>query len=112
MDFFTSEQLQTLLIVAVITTFIVSAFNLLEIKLRGHWLLAVVALVVTLLRTTFTPEMNFEDWQGLITNFLLTASFAILFWNYVGQYTVDPFFRSLKRKFLAKFGNGSEPPTP
>ena len=107
MDLFTSDQLQSLVVVSVITTFIVSAVNLLEIRLRGHWLLALVALVVTLLKTTFLPGMGFSDWQVLITNFLLTIAFAILFWNYVGQYTVDPFFQWLKKKITDKFS----PPT-
>jgi hypothetical protein len=106
MDLFTSEQLQALMVVAVITTFVVSALNLLKIELRGHWILAIVAFLVTLLKTTFTKGMTFADWQVVLTNFLLTAAFAILFWNYVGQYTVDPFFAWLKKKILQKYGDG------
>ena len=104
MDIFTSEQLQSLFIVAVITTFVVSAFNAVQARVRGHWLTAGAAIIITLLRTTFTPGMTFADWQGLLTNVLLTAAFAILFWTYIGQYTVDKFFGFVKRKIEERYG--------
>jgi len=103
MDIFTSEQLQTLLVVAIITSFIVSAFNQLQARLSSNWLLAITAFVVTLLKTTFTPGMTFSEWQALLTGFLLTMAFSVLFWNYVGKFIIDPFFAWLKKKLLDKF---------
>jgi len=103
MDIFTSEQLQTLLVVAIITSFIVSAFNQLQARLSSNLLLAIVAFVVTLLKTSFLPGMSFADWQALLTGFLLTMAFSVLFWNYVGKFIIDPFFAWLKKKILDKF---------
>jgi len=107
MDLFTSEQLQALLIVAVITTFVVSAINTYQTAIGGKWLTAIIALVITLLRTTFTASMSFADWQGTLTNILLTTAFAILFWTYLGQYTVDKIFSWLKKKIAEKYGTAN-----
>ena len=102
MDIFTSEQLQTLLVVAIITSFIVSAFNQLQVKVSSPWLLAITAFVVTVLKTTFTA-VSFSEWQALLTSFLLTMAFSVLFWMYVGKFLIDPFFAWLKKKLLDKF---------
>ena len=111
MDIFTSEQLQSLFIVAIATTFVVSAINVMQgDRIRGSWVTGVAAIIITLLRTTFTPGMSIADWQGLLSQFLLTTAFAILFWTYVGQYTVDRFFAYLKTKITEKYGGESTKP--
>lgn len=112
MDIFTSDQLQTLLVVAIITSFIVSAFNQLNAKISSNWLLAITAFIITLLKTTFLPGMSFSDWQILLTGFLLTMAFAVLFWNYVGKYIIDPFFAWLKKKLLEKISTPGTPTEP
>lgn len=112
MDLFTSTQLQSLMVVAVITTFIVSAINIIQTKadgtnaIPGKWLTAIIAVVVTLLQTTFVKGASFAEWQEIITSILLTTAFAILFWTFLGQFTVDRFFGWIKRKIVEKYGDG------
>jgi hypothetical protein len=115
MDIFTSSQLQSLMVVAVITTIVVSAINVIQTKsdgtntIAGKWLTAIVAILVTLLQTTFSRGMSFEQWQQVLTNILLTTALAILFWTFLGQFTVDHFFGWLKKKIAEKYGNGGTP---
>lgn len=112
MDLFTSEQLQSLMVVAVITTFVVSAINVIQTRadgtntIAGKWLTAIVAILITLLQTTFIKGMSLGQWQQIITNILLTTAFAILFWTFLGQFTVDRLFGWLKKKIVEKYGNG------
>ena len=108
LNLFTSDQLKDIGIVALIATFVISAVNLFDFKLRGHWLALIVCVVITILRTTFTPHMKFGEWQVLLTNVLITTSFAMLFWTYLGQYTVDKIFAKLKKLIGDKLQTGAE----
>ena len=112
MDLFSVETLTALLLPSVSTTIIVSAINNLQTKLSGRWIVAIVSIVITLLQTTYTRGMSLAEWQALLSQFLLTAAFAILFWTYVGQYVVEPFFGWIKKKYLEKYSSTSATPNP
>ena len=94
------EEIMTLfnwdiIISAVGTTFVVSALNTVQNKVSTNWLVFITSILVTLLRVTF----DFTHWQSLIFQILITMSFAILFYNYVGKWFVDNVFVWIKGKF-------------
>lgn len=84
-----------MIISAVAVTFIVSALNTVQNKITTNWLVFIVSILVTVLRVNF----NFPDWQNLIFQLLITMSFAILFYNYIGKWFVDNVFLWIKGKF-------------
>jgi hypothetical protein len=87
-----------LIVSAIATTFVVSAINTVQAKISTNWLVFIVSIVVTLLRTTIETG-SIQVYQGLIFKILLTMSFAILFYNYVGKWFVDTIFVKIKEKF-------------
>lgn len=109
MEIFTVDQLLQLVISAAITTIVVSAVNVFQEKVPGNWLAALVALVVTILRTTFVAGMKFSDWQVVALGILLTWAFSILFWKYLGGKFIDKLFGDVWNRIT---GGKSEPPTP
>lgn len=84
-----------MIISAVAVTFIVSALNTIQNKITTNWLVFIVSIVVTVLRVTF----DLSDWQTLAFQVLITMSFAILFYNYIGKWFVDNVFLWVKGKF-------------
>ena len=87
-----------LIISAVVTTFVVSALNTIQNKISTNILVFFVAIFVTLLKVPLTGG-NIEYWQGMLFQALLTMSFAILFYNYIGKWFVDKLFAKLKERF-------------
>ena len=83
---------------AIVVTFVVSALNTVQTKLTTNLLVFIVSLLITLLRVTLTGG-DLAYWQGLLFQILLTMSFAILFYNYVGKWFVDSIFVKIKEKF-------------
>jgi hypothetical protein len=117
LNFFTSDQLQWVGFISLVTTLIVSAINVTLKKndgttsFNGKWLALIVAPVITVLKTTFTKGMLFAEWQVVLTNGFLAIAVSILFWTYVGQYTVDKIFGWIKKKLAEKFPtDGTVPP--
>jgi Kef-type K+ transport system membrane component KefB len=47
------------------------------------------------------------EWQTLILRLLSAMAFAILFYNYIGQWFLDKLFEWIKKIFSEKFGNGA-----
>lgn len=84
-----------MIISAMAVTFIVSALNTVQNKITTNWLVFVISILVTLLRVTF----DFSQWQTLVFQVLITMSFAILFYNYIGKWFVDNVFVWIKGKF-------------
>lgn len=84
-----------MIISAMAVTFIVSALNTVQNKITTNWLVFIVSILVTVLRVNF----NFPDWQNLTFQLLITMSFAILFYNYIGKWFVDNVFLWIKGKF-------------
>lgn len=87
-----------LIVSAVVTTFVVSAFNTVQNKISSNWLVFIVSIVVTILRVSFISG-DFAAIQELLFKILLTMSFAILFYNYIGRWFIDTLFARLKDKF-------------
>ena len=87
-----------LILSAVVATFVVSAINTIQNKLSTNVLVFIASLVITLLRVPLTGG-NLEYWQGLLFQILLTMSFAILFYNYIGKWFVGRLFEKLKERF-------------
>lgn len=84
-----------MIISAMAVTFIVSALNTVQNKITTNWLVFIISIIVTVLRVNF----EFPDWQNLIFQLLITMSFAILFYNYIGKWFVDNVFVWIKGKF-------------
>lgn len=102
MEFIQTLDWQTLLICAAITTLLVSAINTLNLKVSSNVLVFVVALVITLLNTTFISGASFSDWQRILSSLLFTMAFAVLFYNYAGQWFIDKLFNWLKDRVSEK----------
>ena len=85
------------IIYAVITTFFVSALNTVQNKVSTNWLVFLVSLFVTLLSITFGGS-GLQYWQAVILQIIVTMSFSILFYNYIGKWFIDRFFQFLKNK--------------
>ena len=94
---------RTLMLCAVVTTFIVSAVNTTQAKLSSNWLVFIVSLIVTVLSTTFTATL-FSDFQRIGLQLLMTMAFAILFYNYLGKLFVDKLFVWIKKQIDNKLG--------
>ena len=96
---------QTLLIVAIISSFVVEAFNLITPKwLTSKSIIFVVSLVVTLLRLPFQFE-TLGDYQHFGITLLFTMAFAILFYTYLGKWTVEKLFNLIKGKLNKEVDN-------
>jgi hypothetical protein len=103
MDFIKSLDWQALLVASIITTFIVSAINTITAKASTNLLVFVVAVIITLLNTTFTAGATFSDWQAILSSILFTMAFAVLFYNFLGKWFVDALFEWLKKQLVDRF---------
>lgn len=84
-----------MIISATVVTFVVSAINTIQNKVSTNWLVFIVSILVTVLRIT----LDWSDWQNVIFQILITMSFAVLFYNYIGRWFVDNLFNKIKEKF-------------
>lgn len=84
-----------MIISATVVTFVVSAINTIQNKISANWLVFIVSILVTVLRIT----LDWSDWQNVIFQILITMSFAVLFYNYIGKWFVDNLFNKIKEKF-------------
>lgn len=84
-----------MIISATVVTFVVSAINTIQNKISTNWLVFIVSILVTVLRIT----LDWSDWQNVIFQILITMSFAVLFYNYIGKWFVDNLFNKIKEKF-------------
>lgn len=109
MEAIQSINWQSLLIVAAITTFLVSAINTIQSKISTNWLVFIVSILITLLNTTFVVGACFSDWQKLISEVLTTMAFAVLFYNYIGKWFVDQFFEWIKKTLTDRFNKPNAP---
>jgi len=92
---FPKELMYTALICGVLTTFVVSAINTIQNKISTNWLVAIVSVLGTFafLPITFTGGRDIQDF---IFKSLLTMSFSILFYNYLGKWFIDTLFKKIK----------------
>lgn len=88
------------IVYAIITTFFVSALNTVQNKVSTNWLVFLVSLFVTLLSITFSGS-GLQYWQSVMLQIMVTMSFSIMFYNYVGKWFIDRFFQFLKEKLQA-----------
>lgn len=87
-----------LMFVAVVTSLITEAVKTFTpYWLKGKLALPLTALIVTVLRIPFETA-NFAEWQTLGLNLIFTMSFAILFYTYLGEWTVTKLFGYIKSK--------------
>jgi len=89
-----------LIVTATIVTFVVSAFTSLmsrsfDADVKRKALVAVVSAVVTFL--TIQVETLVVS-KNYIVSLLLTWSFAVLFYTYLGKWTVQKLFKKIKEK--------------
>jgi len=103
MEFLQGLDWQSLLIASVITTVLVSAINTVNTKIHSNVLVFVVAVIITILNTTFVSGAGFADWQKIISSVLFTMAFAVLFYNYLGKWFIDKLFDWLKKILADKF---------
>jgi hypothetical protein len=115
LELFKSLNWGSLIVAGVITTFVVSAINTLNLKVSSNKLVFFISVLITLLSTTFLPSSYLEEGQvfnipiiltiaqKIILSILVTMSFSILFYNYLGKLFLDRLFDSIKRKILEKF---------
>lgn len=89
---------RTLIFVAIIVSFITEAINQVTAKaITSNIILPIVALLVTLLRLPM-DFTKLADYQEFGLNVLFTVSMAVLFYNYLGKYTVTKIFELIKGK--------------
>lgn len=103
MELLQGVDIQAQIMAALITSIIVSAINTLKPALSTNWLVFIVAAIVSLLLTSFDAG-SFPEVQKLIITILLTMAFSVMFYNYVGQHTVDRLFARVKRWIDNRFG--------
>lgn len=99
-----------LFLAGVVTTFIVSAINVSTNKVPSKILVAVTALIVTILVTTFSPSKNFADIQKMILQMLITMSFSISLYHWGGEWLIGKIFGWVKKMFEKVFGKDDPPP--
>lgn len=105
-------HIQTLVINGVVCSVIISAGNVFfkRVAATGNNLLVgIVCVLVTILTTTFIHGATFAQWQETILSIFLTMSFCVLFYNLLGQFTVDRLFQWVKSFIQTKTDT---PPTP
>jgi hypothetical protein len=122
MDVFTLDQLLQMVICGAITSILGSAFSTVFDKVQGKTLLtvvAIIALVVTLLRTTFFSTVvlvnfaaKFAFAQSVVLVVLLTWAFAIIFWFTLGKKFVDKLFTFVWAEVQKRLGGVSTPSEP
>ena len=92
-----------LMFVAVVTSLFTEATKTFTPDwLKGKLALPIIAMVVTVLRIPFETA-NFMEWQTLGLNLIVTMSFAILFYTYLGEWTVTKLFGWLKSRLIQIF---------
>jgi len=120
MDIFTVSQLWQLILSAALTSIVVSAITTVWTDLQGTKslvMVAIVAFVITVLRTTFistsqlaTAMEKIAYIQSVALGMLITWAFALLFWKFFGKRFVDVFFTGVWKAIQQKIG--SPDPTP
>jgi hypothetical protein len=92
-------DLITILMVAVLTSFVVEAVNIYTPEsISRKWIIFGVSLLITLIKLPFVPICSINDVQILLFTLLVNMSFAVLFYTYVGHWTVDKVFSTFKSK--------------
>jgi glucose-6-phosphate-specific signal transduction histidine kinase len=99
-----------LFLASAVTTFIVSAINVSVNKVPSKILVVIIAFVVTLLVTTFTPGMHFAEWQKLILQMIVTMSFSISFYHWGGEWLMGKIFGWVKNVIGSKLPDGESKP--
>lgn len=101
MELFNKEFLYVALSSGIITTFAVSAINTVQSKLSANWLVFIVSIIVTIasISLSFTDTKSIQDF---IIKIILTMSFSVLFYNYLGKWFLDTLFSKLKTIIKSK----------
>lgn len=105
MNLFENEYIKSLMLAAFFVTIIASAFTTVWEEYfsdqkagnkRRKLLTAFVALVVSVLVSDFDIVFQME-WQYFLTNLILTISFAVLFYSYLGAKYITSLFMWVKK---------------
>lgn len=104
MEMFTKDFLYITLSCGVITTFVVSALNTVQNKVSTNWLVFIIATVVTVSSISLSFS-NVQSIQEFVTKLLLTMSFSVLFYNYLGKWFIDTVFLKVKNFITNKFSS-------
>lgn len=104
MNLFEKEYLAISLLAGFIVTFFVSAatvtfdkFFAIESRVKVFVLIASVIAAIT------TIDFDLTDWQKLATRIIITISFSVLFFHYLGGKSIRMFFTKIK-KMLPGYG--------
>ena len=64
-----------------------------------------MSLLVTFIKLPFVPIQTINDVQVLLFTLLVNMSFAVLFYTYLGHWTIDKLFEKLKGKVESDLNN-------
>ena len=100
-ELFKNLDYMKLSLIALVVTLVVSAvtglFNVFfEEANRKKWLVAGVALIITVANNVWIKGET--TWQHYLLEFVISWSFAVLFYSYLGLWVVKEFFTKLKDK--------------
>lgn len=92
------------LLCGIVTTVVVSAINVFVMRATPRWLLPCVAGFVTLFAVQINVT-NVQDVQEFLLKIVLTMSFSVLFYTYLGKWFIDSLFEWLKTFIFAKLNS-------
>lgn len=108
MDFKELLDWKTLLFVSVVTSVVVEFVKTFTPEwIKGKAILPVIALIITMSRMGSQPK-TYEEWQSFVVLVAFTMSFAGLFYNYLGEWTVVKLFAYVKESINKIFGKKDE----
>jgi len=101
MELLTKIDFWPIMIIALITTLIVSAIcNTFDVWFtkgkRKKFLVVITAAVIT-----FTHSYD-GTWKEILQTFLFSWSFAILFYSYLGGWFINWLFKTIKSKLIGR----------
>lgn len=107
MELFNKEFLYVALSSGIITTFAVSAINTIQAKLSVNWLVFIVSIIVTVasISLSFSDTKSIQDFAIKV---ILTMSFSVLFYNYLGKWFLDTLFTKLKEIITSKLSKAEK----
>lgn len=97
MNLFESEYLAVALLTGFIVTLFVSAITITFDKFfTSESRAKVLVLIVSLLAAALTIEFDLTDWQKFATRVVITISFSVLFFHYLGGRSIRMLFAKIK----------------
>lgn len=101
MNLFESDYIKSLMLAAFYVTLIVSAITTVwevyfKADHRRKLLVVAASLLISVLLADFSQEFIIE-WQETVTDLLITLSFSILFYSYLGAKYISALFLKVKK---------------